>query len=59
LLGEKDGVRGHTSIDMPAPWMERFKPEVGGYLVIYGDGYHSFSPGALVRGGLHHDRAAS
>lgn len=25
-------------------WMTRFKPEVGGYYVVYEDGYASFSP---------------
>jgi len=25
-------------------WMKRFKPEVGGYYVVYEDGYTSYSP---------------
>jgi hypothetical protein len=29
---------------IPANWVERFKPEVGGYYVMYKDGYTSFSP---------------
>jgi hypothetical protein len=34
-----------------AAWMERHKPEVGGFFVRYEDGYESFSPGrAFVEG---------
>jgi hypothetical protein len=32
-------------LDLNRAWIDRFKPHVGGYLVIYDDGYHSFSPG--------------
>lgn len=30
----------------PNGWVERHKPEVGGYLVLYADGYASYSPAA-------------
>lgn len=30
--------------DMQSDWMQRHEPHAGGYLVIYGDGYRSFSP---------------
>jgi len=32
------------SICIGEDWIERFKPEVGGYYVVYKDGYTSFSP---------------
>jgi hypothetical protein len=32
------------SVDVTAEWMARFKPETGGYYVVYQDGYASFSP---------------
>lgn len=49
---ESDGTGSRTMIfgDVGASqfltdeWMERFKPEVGGYYVVYKDGYSSFSP---------------
>lgn len=28
----------------PVGWMEKHSPEVGGYLVEYGDNYQSYSP---------------
>ena len=30
--------------DLPKGWISRFKPETGGYYVVYADGYTSFSP---------------
>lgn len=39
VLGEIGGYKGVSS-----EWMERFEPELGGYLVFYDDGYMSFSP---------------
>lgn len=36
------GIRGHQRV--ADEWIERFKPEVGGYFVRYADGYTSFSP---------------
>lgn len=29
---------------MPRAWLDKHNPEVGGYLVVYKDGYQSFSP---------------
>lgn len=31
-------------IFLPKEYMEKHKPEVGGYYVVYKDGYKSFSP---------------
>lgn len=33
-----------ASWNVHTEWMDRFKPEVGGYFVLYEDGYTSFSP---------------
>lgn len=29
---------------MPHEWLDKHKPEVGGYYVLYDDGYESYSP---------------
>jgi hypothetical protein len=44
-------VETHTSVEKPAEWMERFKPEAGGYYVVYEDGYESFSPAKAFEDG--------
>lgn len=31
-------------VDVTPEWLEHFKPEAGGYYVVYEDGYASFSP---------------
>lgn len=54
LLGE--GYRTITLEGVDArhvkpEWMERFKPEIGGYFVRYDDGYSSFSPAAAFEAG--------
>ena len=49
---ESDGRGSHTMIFgeidgskfLSDEWKDRFKPEVGGYYVVYDDGYSSFSP---------------
>ena len=49
---ESDGTGSHTMIFgeiggskfLTDDWQSRFKPEVGGYYVVYDDGYTSFSP---------------
>jgi len=35
---------GFPPLFMDSQWMSRFRPEAGGYLVVYDDGYTSFSP---------------
>jgi len=37
--------------EVTAAWMEKHKPEEGGYFVIYEDGYTSFSPAEAFEGG--------
>jgi hypothetical protein len=46
LLGEIGGI---TTV--LTEWFERHKPEVGGYFVLYDDGYTSFSPAAAFEAG--------
>lgn len=46
--GTENGTRlnveeGEPAVVPPA-WVEKHKPEVGGYFVLYSDGYRSFSP---------------
>ena len=40
-----------VTVSMDAKWMAKHQPEVGGYLVIYEDGYNSFSPAAAFESG--------
>lgn len=35
---------GYASLLVTQEYLDRFKPEVGGYFVVYADGYKSFSP---------------
>jgi len=37
-------VLPHEFIEVPAGWMAEHKPEIGGYIVEYEDGYISYSP---------------
>jgi hypothetical protein len=36
---------------MPRAWLDKHNPEVGGYFVLYEDGYTSFSPAAAFESG--------
>lgn len=38
-------------IQMEKEWLDKHSPEVGGYLVIYKDGYRSFSPAKAFEDG--------
>lgn len=49
--GATDGSRllsfeeeGYAPVCVDGDWMRRHRPEVGGYYVVYRDGYKSFSP---------------
>lgn len=44
-------LKGGISIKVEAKWVERHEARVGGYYVIYEDGYASFSPQAAFQGG--------
>lgn len=49
LLLHGSGPEGATPVN--SEWMQRHKPEVGGYYVIYEDGYTSYSPQAAFEKG--------
>lgn len=36
--------RGYADVIVDQLWIAKHKPEVGGYYVVYGDGYKSYSP---------------
>lgn len=42
---------GAHPFEVPGDWVERHRPEVGGFVVIYADGYMSFSPRAAFLDG--------
>lgn len=35
---------GYIKVAITKEWMVRFKPEIGGYYIVYEDGYSSYSP---------------
>lgn len=37
---------GYAPFSVESAWIERHKPEAGGFYVVYGDGYVSYSPRA-------------
>jgi hypothetical protein len=39
-------VEGGAKVTVTPGWLNRFNPKVGGYYVVYLDGYASFSPAA-------------
>ena len=43
--------KGYKPIFCPAEYMSKHKPEVGGYYVVYEDGYKSFSPASAFQSG--------
>lgn len=43
--------KSERSIRMDDPMLARYSPTVGDYLVVYADGYESFSPGAAFEEG--------
>ena len=46
VFGDIGGKRFLTNV-----WRERFQPEVGGYYVVYDDGYTSYSPAGPFEAG--------
>jgi hypothetical protein len=51
--------RGYASKLMPRVWLDKHNPEVGGYYVVYDDGYQSFSPAKAFEEGYTRIRAES
>jgi hypothetical protein len=41
------------AVDMPPAWFTKHEPQAGGYLVVYEDGYASFSPAAAFESGYY------
>lgn len=37
-------AKAYSPILMSQEWLDKHNPEVGGYYVVYADGYKSFSP---------------
>jgi len=56
---ESDGTGSHTMVFgeiggsqfLTDEWKDRFAPEVGGYYVVYEDGYTSYSPAPAFESG--------
>ncbi len=45
LLFEDPGHHETTPIvNVSQEWLDKHKPEIGGYFVVYEDGYQSYSP---------------
>ena len=42
---------GYPPLEMEAYYIEKHQPRVGGYLVVYGDGYQSWSPADMFEAG--------
>lgn len=42
---------GYGPLPVSADWYFKHKPQVGGYYVVYEDGYKSFSPAAAFEAG--------
>jgi len=42
---------GYAPLLMPRAWLDKHNPEVGGYYVVYDDGYQSFSPAKAFEDG--------
>lgn len=51
LLIDVDGIKQPFAV--PLDFMQRHAPEIGGYLVVYEDGYLSFSPADVFEAGYH------
>lgn len=49
VLEVHPGITG--SIAVTEEWMSRHKPKLGGYYVVYEDGYTSYSPAGAFEGG--------
>ena len=42
---------GYDKVPLTPEYFAKHKPEVGGYYVVYDDGYKSYSPAAAFEGG--------
>jgi hypothetical protein len=48
---EYDNAPGRLFVGASAAWVEKHKPQVGGYFVVYADGYTSYSPAEAFEDG--------
>jgi len=39
------------AVEVAAEFVDKHKPEIGGYFVAYDDGYYSYSPASAFEGG--------
>ena len=46
-----ENIEGYTGLKVDHDYMFKHKPEVGGYYVVYEDGYKSFSPAEAFESG--------
>ena len=57
LRGNNEGAEitpveeGYASFAVPQEYVDKNKPEAGGYYVVYEGGYKSFSPAAVFESG--------
>jgi hypothetical protein len=42
---------GYAPFEVPPAYLDKHKPEAGGYYVVYDDGYKSFSPAKAFEDG--------
>lgn len=42
---------GFADIEVDSLWVEKHQPDIGGYYVVYKDGYKSYSPADAFEGG--------
>lgn len=42
---------GYAPFDVSREWVEKHQPKIGGYYVVYKDGYKSFSPAEAFEAG--------
>ncbi|MBF8177674.1 hypothetical protein [Herminiimonas contaminans] len=42
---------GYGAFPVPAAFVDKHKPEAGGYYVVYDDGYKSYSPASAFESG--------
>jgi len=44
-------IIGYSAIDITVEYIAKHNPQIGGYYVVYKDGYRSFSPAAAFEEG--------
>ncbi len=44
LTFKEEGAVGYPAVEVTKEWMDKHNPQIGGYYVVYKDGYKSYSP---------------